>query len=835
MDIKSLRKDYLQHRKKLEELYLERPEPRDFLKQHTLLLDELIRKVFNFHLSHTSINDIALVATGGYGRGEMHPHSDVDLLFIHDFSDPDQVHGLISPLVTSLWDLIEDLGHQVWSITEIKNLDIQEHYEFVLALRDGRHLAGNQRLSDAALGEILPRLFQDNQETFIRIIHSEVSKRYERQKYTIFQLEPDIKESPGGLRDHLAAGWLQDLAGRPSYLAYTDQELSSAHEFMLGLRILLHILAGRNDNKMNISRQEKISFMLAPGSGDPKSQEDIRKAIETFMKRYYTNARILNERCRTMLEMTLPGPGKEELDLLEVSSPITATAIVNLFIRAGKENKKISHRLKNLIVAKLPAIKEGLDISSLREPLLEFFQPYRGMSSLLWEMYDLGFLEILLPEFSEIKARFCWDYYHRYTVDEHTLLAIRNIERLTPPEMSKSEEKPSDNRFASLLEETSDPVYINLALLFHDIGKGADGDHSLNGAGIAETAMRRLGFHPKEIDQVSFLVRYHLAMSTVVFHRDHNDKKVINEFADLVSDPETLRQLTLLTYADVKAVGPGTLNNWKKDQLWDVYIKVYRQLTLGYGAERIDEDDLDFDQKLLKNLPTELDRTGFETFLEGFPVSYLRTNPEKIYEHFQLASRLERDHPVQSKISKSNGLFELCVITPDKLRLFARIAGMLSYFDMNIIKGYGFSNNQDIVLDFFEFFDSDRRFRYQREIDRFQTMLHKVLAGDLSIRELLKQKTASPLITKMGKLKPVVYFEDDPERKVTLMEIISPDKPGLLYSIGSILSAASCDIELLLINTEGEKAVDVFYLRNNNEMLTDEIKQMLRRDILAAL
>ncbi len=832
MDLRELKKDYLQKRAGLEQEYLDVKRTRDFLEKHTGLLDEMIRELSRFFLSSQSFS---IIAIGGYGRREMLPHSDLDLLVVHDCADSGLVHGMASPLITSLWDLLRDVGHQVWSIAELEKMDSSANFEFVLALRDGRYVAGDKTLASRVIEEIFPDLFHGNREFFINIIHSEVNKRYSRQKYTIFQLEPDVKESPGGLRDHLASCWLNDLAGAPPYCRYSDSDVAAAHEFMIGLRILLHIIAGRNDNKLSISRQEKISFMLSPESGDPCSKEDIRSAIEGFMRQYYINARILNDRCRTMLDITLPDKDARELGVSDLEEPVDAVTVLEIFNRAGSENARLSYQLKNLIAGEVPRIRENLDVPGIKESLLRFFRPFRGMSTLLWEMYDLGFLETLFPEFSAIKARFCWDYYHRYTVDEHTILAIRNIERLTSPDDDQPGSGPSDKRFASLLAESSEPVYINLALLFHDIGKGMEGDHSVTGAKLAEKALRRLGFSRQEREAVMFLVLHHLAMSTVVFHRDHNDEKVLNEFTDLVSDTETLRRLTLLTYADVKAVGPGTLNDWKKDQLWDVYIRAYRKLTLGYGAERIDEDDLGFDRKLIKGLPGKLDKAGFEKFLEGFPLSYLRTRPEKIYRHFKLASRLNDENPVQSNISRSNGLYELCVVTPDRRRLFARIAGMLSYFDMDIVKGYGFANKQDIVLDFFEFFDRNDRFRYSREIRRFRKMLHDVLTDRSSIREMLKQKTASPLVLKMGNLEPVVYFEDDIERRLTLMEIISPDKPGLLYLIGSILSSCECDIELLLINTEGEKAVDVFYLRHNNGILPEQIKEQLKKEILESL
>ena len=834
MDLKKLRKEYLSDRAGLEQEFLADRDSGKFLKKHTALLDRIISLVTKPVLEE---HRLSIIAIGGYGRREMLPHSDVDLLVVHDSPDSDESNILrnrISSLITTLWDLIEDLGHQVWSVEELRNLDIKEHYEFVLALRDGRYVAGNRSLADTVTGEVFPAVFQGNRQFFVDIIHDEVRKRFAQQKFTIFHLEPDIKESPGGLRDHLAAGWLQDLSGIPAYLKHSSEDVKGAHQFMLGLRILLHVISGRNDNKLAINRQEKISFMVVPGAVEGKSSDEIRMVIEAFMKQYYINARILNDRCKTMLDVSRPADGSTKLHQDDLASPVNPLSVMRIFNRAAKERKKLSYSLKKRIAAAIPAFPENTKFPELKKEVELFFRPFRGMASLLWDMYDLGLLEYLVPEFGSIKARFCWDYYHRYTVDEHTILAIRNIERLTVGTL-ELDDKPTDDRFASLLEESSSPVDITLALLLHDVGKGQDGDHSVTGTGMAEQALKRLGFSPLERERITFLVLNHLAMSTVVFHRDHNDEKILNDFADLVSDTETLRCLTLLTYADVKAVGPGTLNGWKKDQLWDVYVKTYRKLTLGYGADRIDEDDLGIASKLVKGLPRDFNQAGFEGFLEGFPVSYLRTSPQKIYKHFELASGLSPAEPVQVSISSSEGLYELCVVTPDRRRLFARIAGMLSYFDMNIVRGYGFANRQDIVLDIFEFFDTEKRFRYSREKDRFSRMLHEVLTDRRSIREMLRQKDSSPLVLKMGPLEPVVYFENDPERKVTLMEIISPDKPGLLYSIGSVLSSLECDIELLLINTEGEKAVDVFYLRHNNGILPDEMKRRLEREILEAI
>jgi [protein-PII] uridylyltransferase len=289
MNIKELRKNYLKNRSELEKEYLARSDPGEFLARHSALLDDLIKAAIQPFLNEL---DFAIIAIGGYGRREMLPHSDVDLLVVHNCSDSGKVKQTISPLITTLWDLIEDVGHQVWSLNDLVQQDIKDNYEFVLALRDGRYLAGDRKIAAGVMEKIFPEVFHGGKEFFIDIIHSEVDKRYSRQKFTIFHLEPDIKESPGGLRDHLAAGWLEDLVGEPAYFKHSREEVSAAHEFMLGLRIFLHILSGRHNNKLSIDQQEKISFMGSPEAVEPRSHDDIRAAIEVFMKRYYLSLRI---------------------------------------------------------------------------------------------------------------------------------------------------------------------------------------------------------------------------------------------------------------------------------------------------------------------------------------------------------------------------------------------------------------------------------------------------------------------------------------------------------------------------------------------------------------
>jgi [protein-PII] uridylyltransferase len=444
-------------------------------------------------------------------------------------------------------------------------------------------------------------------------------------------------------------------------------------------------------------------------------------------------------------------------------------------------------------------------------------------------MYELGVLELLFPEFGSIKAQVVWDFYHRYTVDEHTLLAIKNVELLT------SSDGEDDGRFKTLLADTVDPSILTLALLFHDVGKGRDEQHSEQGARMAARALRRFRFRSEEIDTIAFLIQHHLAMAAVIFRRDLDDDQVVARFADLVEDPEILRLLTLLTYADIKAVAPGTLNEWKRDLLWQLYLAAHRKLTLGYGEERIEEQEVG--DRISSVLGAELDKADFERFIEGFPARYLRnTPPKEIYEHYRMAQRLDDHHPIQTRIIKKKEYYELCVVTPDHSYLFAKIVGLLSYFEMNILRGHGFSNRQELILDFFGFIDAGGQFRRIHERTRFQELLDKSIFGEISVEKLLQGKEESVLFRRtVPRFEPSIYFEDEHSDRFTIVEIVAPDALGLLYRISREISRLGCDIELALISTEGERAVDVFYLGHQGSKLSAQLKKDLSDRILQAI
>lgn len=808
---------YLREKRKLEQRFRAEQRGHDYLQNHSDLIDSLVKSVVE---THSKGFGLAVFATGGYGRKELFPFSDLDLLLVFDGEEKQTGEQLVSIILRDLWDTGLDIGHQVWSFQELTRLSLEQD-QFVLALLDLRPLVHGEDLGDRVLSELVPSFLKSNREALCaRIVELAVSRHQEFED-TVYQLEPDLKLSPGGLRDLQIGKWLSRLTGRSQLPGYSATEIESSEEFLKRLRILVHLLAGRNDNRLTHKMQGRVRKYIGYRAVSAQS------GVEALMKEYFLNARISYAFCKAMLKVAASGDQdkgvEKEPGTLKIES---MSALLELFLEEGHE---LSDSTRQSITEALPSLSATLHFPSMREGIKAIFRPRPGLYKTLSQMYELGVLELLFPEFGSIRAQVIWDFYHRYTVDEHTLLAIRNVELLA------SAGSGEDGRFKTLLQDTVDGSLLTIALLFHDVGKGGAGQHSDKGARMAARAMRRFRFAGEQIDTISFLIQHHLAMSAVIFKRDLEDALVVSRFADLIRDPELLRLLTLLTYADIKAVAPRTLNQWKRDLLWQLYIATHRKLTLGYGEERVEEEGLG--DKVFQELGSDVDREKLEKFVEGFPARYLRnTQPAEIYEHYRMAQRLDTGRPVQTRITKDNGYYELCVVTVDKPYLFAKIAGLLSYFEMNILRGHGFSNKQQIILDFFRFIDSGGHFRRIHERTRFQELLDKSILDELSMEKLLQGKEESVLFRRPAPgFEPTVYFEDEHSDRFTILEIVAPDALGLLYRISREISHLGCDIELALISTEGEKAVDVFYLCHQGSKLSKQLKQDLSNRILQAI
>jgi [protein-PII] uridylyltransferase len=500
----------------------------------------------------------------------------------------------------------------------------------------------------------------------------------------------------------------------------------------------------------------------------------------------------------------------------------------SLFAEAGRTGIPLSREAERSIAyvlthPELPPKDVRVTWTMLREIL---GSDYPGVA--LRPMQRLGLLTEVLPEFGKIDSLVVRDFYHRYTVDEHSLRTIEHLQELADPPDARG------THFTPLWKTAERRDLLILSLLLHDVGKGMPAENHVSGSLEAlESAAKRLELSPEETTEVRFLIERHLDMSATVQRRDIFDPATISAFAETVATPERLQRLCLLTYADIHSVNPEALTPWKAEMLWQLFVTTSNHFSHTLDRDRLHAPDeislLEQVRKLAGAAKTE----EIERFLEGFPRRYLAVHTAaEIAAHFAMYQKLASE-PVQTDVTPKKHAFSLTLLTPDRPALFATIAGVLAGWGMNIIKADAFANAAGVVLDTFHFADLHRTFELNPgEIVRFQKTLADVLSGKALLEPLLKgRESASRARPPKVAVPTRIDFDDTSSTHCTLLEIAAQDRPGLLYDVGSALARLGCNIEVALIDTEGQKAIDVFYLTAKGQKLNAQ-KQALLREVL---
>jgi len=807
---------------------------------YSTLLDLLLVRIHAEAASQTE-TAVTLIAIGGYGRQQLCLYSDIDLLILFGGPIAAPEERLVKALLHPLWDLGLDIGHQVRQASEFEYAET-DNPQFLAAVDSSRFLTGNTSVFER-FDTLIHSPVSNWRQATIEALVSLVADRHARFNATIYQLEPDIKEAPGALRDVAAirtfVALTQPDAGRtvPVTSGRLDEALDEAEEFYLRIRSLLHLENGRNLNILSHEHQESVAERFGSPGSETSGQ------VEALMSVYFHHARIIARILAAAITEASPPTGSFATTQLDDNLQRNAGGITFVdTVRASLQPRTWLSAFQAAIDEGCPVSPETLAFverhgdryapeeffSDTKEDdqFLHFLKPKPGLYRRLSEMQESGLLGRMFPEFRKIYCRVIRDFYHKYTVDEHTLLTIHNLSELAEPNTTTRQ------RFANILAELANPELIVLALLFHDVGKWTNKNHTEESVLMVDGPLRRLRMNPASIRTIKFLIQQHLQMSMAAFRRDGEDPEVVRQFARLVATEDNLKMLCLLTLVDIQAVSPETLTPWKEELLWRLYVDTYNHLTLGYADDVIATGQSSI-SGLLAHRPPEISENQVTEFLEGLPQRYLRlVDPLTVYDHIRLSRDLETDE-MRLTLDKQADVWVLSVATKDRPRIFSNVCGVLSYFGMDILRGQAMSNRHNVVLDLFHFVDADRFLALNEcgssELTR---LLQDVVTGNADLTAMLKGREAALLAKRdQIRVRNLVHFDHQYSGRYTVLEIGSANQWGLLYRVSRVISEHGCDIELVLISTEGNRAIDVFHLTRSGDPLSASKEQNLRSDL----
>jgi len=814
------------------------------------LQDTIIQVIYDFAVKHvyyaqnpSSAERIAIVATGGYGRGELAPGSDIDLLFVRPFKQTAWGESVIEFILYMLWDMGLKVGHATRSLAEsvrLAKLDVTIR----TAVLEARFLWGDQGLYEDLRKKFWAEVATGNGRDFVEAKLAERKERHQRQGESRYLVEPNVKEGKGGLRDLQTLYWIgkylyhvDDAADLVEHGVFTREEyrtFQKAEAFLWNVRVHLHYLLGRAEERLSFDVQSALAAQL--GYVDA---EKPRRAVEAFMRAYFLVAKDVGDltrifiaaleeqhrKVRPSLRTILPGflkartPNDDffvENGRLNASPSAFRTDPVNilrLFQVADSKGVDIHPNALRTVTRSLDLITDAVrNDPHANQAFLDVLTSRHDPERALRLMNEAGVLGRFIPEFGHAVGLMQFNMYHHYTVDEHLIRAVGNVAAI-----ERGEHKDTNPLTSDIVKRIQSRNALYCAILLHDMAKGLPGDHSEVGAEIARSLCPRLGLSPSDTAAVAWLVKQHLVMSDTAQRRDISDPKTVRDFVELVQSPEMLRLLVILTVADIRAVGPGVWNGWKGQLLRELYYAAENMMTGG-------------DQVPSRSSRVAAAKAGLEKRLSDFPAALREKLLERHYDNYWLAfeeDELERHARLMAKADAEGKLLtldahtnqfravtEIILYTPDNAGLFSQFAGAIAMAGGSIVDAKAFTTSDGFALDVFSVQDQEgEAFSDTERLSRLRQTIEKTIRGEIRPRRELARRTSRSRASAFN-IRPKILFDNEASRIATVIEVECLDRPGLLYDITQSIFEAGLSISTSMVATYGERAVDVFYVRD---------------------
>lgn len=812
----------------------------------SLMMDQLVTRLYRQGLEESHAKGVvgvpmAFFAQGGYGRAELNIYSDLDLLVIYEGKSSKPLEVIIKKMLYPLWDAGLHVGYSIRNLEECGRA-MGRDIRVMSSTLDARFLGGDQEIARKFFRFLESKISSSRSlKQFIRGKMAETKDRLKRFGGSVYVIEPNLKESEGGLRDWHTLRYFARLATKSSDIddwirsgLVTNEEaeqIRRALNFFWEVRNRLHRLARKPQDQILFEFQKPLAKEMGYKTGEGQLE------AEKFMQDYYSHAanfnRVLKEVTRRILKPPRSSwrriknrlrPSLSEC-FINVNGKVLPKAFRNLesnpvemvraFALAQKKKIEIDEDLKSYINRHLNLIDENFRTDpEVGRLMREMFSQVSTIGKTLEAMHDCRLLGALIPEFGEILHQTQHDVYHVYTVDSHSIKAVQELSDLKNGVYDK--EFPV---FKMALEEIKTPSHLVLGTLFHDIGKGKGGRHSEVGAKLAQRIMTRMGYPEEDRAVVEFLVLSHLIMPHLSQRRDLEDMNLINQFAKTVGDLEKLNLLFILTWADIRAVGPEVWTPWKGSLLRELYEKTRYALEKGeYTPERATKIMEAIKKKVLKLVPRRLDPKRLEIFMSSMPPRYfLATPPEEIIVHFELIDGRKDPYILFHQFPHQRGRFnELLLFTVNSPRLFEQVTGVLAANQVNIITLEQFFDNQGGVLLLLKVTDKmGRLIEEERRFENIEQDFQKVLSAQIPLEKYYEKRARKGIFEKKRSGKPSrVEIDQDVSPYYTVIDIFSDDRIGLLYDLAKAMHRLGLFVEVSKISTKVDQVSDAFYVKD---------------------